>query len=197
MRLAVSVFLAMSLGLSASAQDLGGWEIIYASDDEMLLLIAAAEYRGDFRPLVHLHCKAGEARVFFRPYAESVRLQFDEGPMFLGVFTGETYGFAIDSKGRLVEETQRSGHIPMRHFAKSAELIARMLEHERLYVRVQGNTRRNALDRNHFELAGLRVIFQELGNPCASVDDAEAPPSGQSERSAASGSRRDARRAGR
>ncbi len=168
MRLAISLFLAISLGLSASAQDLGGWEIIYASDDEMLLLIAAAEYRGNFRPLVHLHCKAGEARVFFRPYAESVRLQFDDEPMFLGTFTGDTYGFAIDSNGNLVEEPQRTGHNPMRHFARSGELIANMLDHERLYVRAQGNTRRNAPGRNHFELAGLRVIFQELGNPCAS-----------------------------
>ncbi len=168
MRLAVSLLLAMSLGLSASAQDLGGWEIIYAADDEMLLLIAAAEYRGDFRPLVHLHCKAGEARVFFKPYAESIRLQFDDGPMMLGTFTGDTYGFAIDSNGQLVEQPRDSNRIPMRHFADSGELIANMLQHERLYVRVQGNSRRNTLDRNHFELAGLRVIFQELGNPCAS-----------------------------
>ena len=102
MRLAVGVFLAMSLGVSASAQDIGGWEIIYASDDEMLLLIVAAEYRGDFRPLVHVHCKTGEARVFFRPYAESVRLQFDDEAMILGTFTGDTYGFAIDSNGKLV-----------------------------------------------------------------------------------------------
>jgi len=167
MRLAAGLFLAMSLGLSASAQDLGGWEIIYTADDEMLLLIPAAEYRGDFRPLVHLHCKAGEARVFFKPYAESVRLQFDDEPMFLGTFTGDTYGFAIDGNGKLVEESQQTGHIPMRHFARSTELIATMLEHERLYVRVQGNTRRNTLDRNHFELAGLRVIFEALGNRCA------------------------------
>jgi len=166
MRLAAGLLLAMSLGLSAPAQDLGGWEIIYASDDEMLLLIAAAEFRGDFRPLVHLHCKAGEARVFFRPYAESVRLQFDEDPMFLGTFTGDTYGFAIDSNGKLVELPQQTGHIPMRHFANSGELITNMLEHERLYVRVQGNTRGNSLDRNHFELTGLGVIFGELGNPC-------------------------------
>jgi len=168
MRLAASLFLVMSLGMSASAQDLGGWEIIYAADDEMLLVITAAEFRGDFRPLVHLHCKAGEARVFFKPYAESIRLQFDDEPMFLGTFTGDTYGFAIDSNGQLVELPRDGNHIPMRHFAKSGELIADMLLHERLYVRVQGNTRRNSLDRNHFELAGLRVIFQELGNPCAS-----------------------------
>jgi len=134
----------------------------------MLLLIAAAEFRGDFRPLLHLHCKAGEARVFFKPYAESIRLQFDDAPMVLGTFTGDTYGFAIDSNGQLVELPRDGNHIPMRHFAKSGELIANMLQHERLYVRVQGNTRRNSLDRNHFELAGLRVIFQELGNPCVS-----------------------------
>jgi len=168
MRLAASLLLAMSLGLSASAQDIGGWEIIYAGDNEMLLLIAAAEYRGDFRPLVHLHCKAGEARVFFKPYAESVRLQFDDEPMFLGTFTGDTYGFAVDSSGQLSELPRDGNHIPMRHFANSGELVASMLEHERLYVRVQGNARRNSLERNHFELAGLGVIFQELGNPCAS-----------------------------
>jgi len=168
MRSAIGLLLAMSLGLSASAQDLGGWEIIYAADDEMLLLISGAEYHGDFRPAIHLHCKAGAARVFFRPYAESVRLQFDDAPMFLGVFTGDTFGFAIDSAGQLVELPRDGNHIPMRHFANSGDLIATMLEHDRLNVRVQGNTRRNSLDRNYFELSGLRVIFQELGNPCAS-----------------------------
>ena len=167
MRIATCLLLVMSLGLPASAQDLGGWEIIYAADDEMLLLIAAAEYRGDFRPLVHVHCKVGEARVFFKPYAESIRLQFDDEAMFLGVFTGDTYGFAIDSNGKLLELPRDGNHIPMRHFARSAELVADMLEHERLYVRVQGNSRRGTLDLNHFELAGLHVIIRELGNPCA------------------------------
>ncbi len=166
MRLAVSLALAASLSLAASAQDLGGWEIIYAADDELLLLIAAAEYRGDFRPLLHLHCKAGEARVFFRPYADTVRLQFDDESMSLGRFIGGTFGFAIDSKGQLVEETQSTGHLPMRHFAKSADLVASMLEHERLYVRAQGQGTRDPLERNHFELAGLSLIFRELGNPC-------------------------------
>ena len=159
-----------STGATAS-QDLGKWEIVYAADDEMLLLLAAEEFQSDFRPLIHLHCKLGQdPRVFFRPFVEDVRIQFDRGELSVERFGDSSYGFAIDGQGRLVEEEPETDRRPMRAFINSAQLIAGMLEHERLDVRFQQvnafETQNLSYERNHFLLPGLAVIFRELGNPC-------------------------------
>ena len=168
--LAIGLFVLL-LSVPASAQDLGKWEIVFASDDEMLLLLEAAELQANFRPLIHLHCRAGaEPRVFFRPFVEDVRMQFDDGELFVARFGDITYGFAIDSDGKLVEEERDADRRPMRAFTESAGLIARMLEHDRLLVRFQqvnaAETQSLSYERNWFDLPGLGTIFDALGNPC-------------------------------
>jgi hypothetical protein len=166
-----AVLLTLGFPPHLVAQDLGGWEIIYAADDELLLMIEAVDYQGDFRPMLHVHCKAGqEPRVFFRPFVEDVRMQFDDEALFVGRFTGISYGFAIDSQGKLVEEEKSADRRPMRHFANSGSLIARMAQFERLDVRFQNvniaETQSLSYQRNYFMLDGLGLIFRELGNPC-------------------------------
>ena len=172
MRRATIVGLLLGLlAVPASAQDLGKWEIVFASDDEMLLLLPAAELQASFRPLIHLHCRAGaDPRVFFRPFVEDVRMQFDDTELFVARFGDITYGFAIDGEGRLVEEERTVDRRPMRAFTESASIIERMLEHERLLVRFQqvnaAETQNLSYERNWFDLPGLATIFDALGNPC-------------------------------
>ncbi|NKB87007.1 MAG: hypothetical protein GKS06_02130 [Acidobacteria bacterium] len=165
------LLLLMCVALPVAAQDIGAWEIVYASDDELLLLVAAAELQANFRPLMHLHCKKGaEPRVFFRPFVEDVRMQFDDKELFVSRFGDISYGFAIDVDGSLVEEGRDADRRPMRAFTNSAELIAGMLRHERLLVRFQrvnaAEIQSRSYERNWFVLPGLGTIFDALGNPC-------------------------------
>ena len=171
MRTVLSLVLLALLPALLFAQDIGGWEIIYAADDEMLLMLQAAEFRGDERPLLHLHCRVGAApRVFFRPFVESVQVQFDDGELQLERFAGDTYGFYIQG-GKLLEETEDTGRVPLRSFGESVSLLESIATAERMTVRFQRvsalGTAAASRERNYFELNGLAAIFDALGNPCA------------------------------
>lgn len=170
MSVLVVVPVVLSLVLPMSPQDTGAWQVMYTSETEMLVALETAEFRGTDRPVLYVHCKAGNPRVFLKPAPQILRLQFDDGGLFRGRFVDTSFGFSTDAEGRLVEETLDNSLPPLKGLENPGELVESLRTHERLYVRLG-----RGAERNHFELAGFDYIIRALNNPCAAPDGGQGP----------------------